>query len=114
MMLAMSGPRGDDEGRRASEPSLGEELSGGSGGTPAGLAFLLSQLGIYAAQQFSERVATLGLTPALAGLLRAIATTPGQSQQALARHLKIQPSRVVAFVDDLEGRGLIERRPNAQ
>ena len=114
MLPAMSGPRGADGGRRASERSLGDDLPGGSGGTPAGLAFLLSQLGIYAAQQFSERVATLGLTPPLAGLLRAIATTPGQSQQALARHLKTQPSRIVAFVDDLEGRGLIERRRNAR
>ena len=81
---------------------------------PIGAAFLLTQLGAHAAEQFAGRIAAIGLTPPLAGLLRAIVTVPGQSQQALARHLRTQPSRIVAFVDDLEGRELIERRRNPQ
>lgn len=77
-----------------------------------GPAFLLAQLGAYAAGRFAERIAELDLTPPQTGLLRAVAATPGQSQQALARHLGTPPSRLVALVDRLDERGLIERRRN--
>ncbi|HEY7054554.1 MAG TPA: MarR family winged helix-turn-helix transcriptional regulator [Mycobacterium sp.] len=77
-----------------------------------GVAFLLAQLGHHAAEKFSERIASVGLTPPQAGILRAVAANPGRSQQALSSRLRLLPSRVVAFVDDLEQRGLVERRPN--
>ncbi|MDT5009887.1 MAG: hypothetical protein QOH57_1504 [Mycobacterium sp.] len=77
-----------------------------------GVAFLLAQLGHHAAEMFGERIAALDLTPPQAGILRAIAAAPGRSQQALSSQLKVLPSRVVVFVDDLESRGYIERRPN--
>jgi DNA-binding MarR family transcriptional regulator len=77
-----------------------------------GVAFLLAQLGQHAAQLFAERVAALGLTPPHAGILRAIATGEGRSQQALSGQLGLLPSRVVAYVDDLEDRGYVERRRN--
>lgn len=75
-------------------------------------AFLLAQLGAHAARRFAERVAALDLTPPQAGLLRAVATRPGQSQQELARHLDTPPTRVVTLVDALEKRGALERRRN--
>jgi len=78
----------------------------------AGAAFLLTQLGTHAAQAFAERIATLDLTPPQTGLLRAIAQQPGRSQQALATHLDTAATRLVALVDDLEQRGLVERRRN--
>lgn len=78
-----------------------------------GIAFLLAQLGHLAAERFATRVAELDLTPPQAGILRAIAAEQGRSQQALADVLGLLPSRVVAFVDDLEQRGLVERRRNA-
>src|SRR5215207_4178980 len=84
----------------------------GDGPPAAGSAFLLTQLGTYAAQEFATRVAELDLTPPQAGLLRAIALEPGQSQQALARHLGTPASRLVALVDGLDERGLVERRRN--
>ena len=77
-----------------------------------GGAFLLAQLGHHAAERFTERIAALDLTPPQAGILRAIATDPGRSQQALSSQLQLLPSRMVAFVDDLEERGYVERRPN--
>jgi DNA-binding MarR family transcriptional regulator len=111
----MSPCQGAEEGERAGDPSGSAGIpSGGAGSPPVGVAFLLAQLGAHAAEQFAVPIATVGLTPPQVGLLRAIAVTPGQSQQALARHLRTQPSRVVAFVDDLEGRGLVERLPNPQ
>ncbi|MCW0215435.1 MAG: MarR family winged helix-turn-helix transcriptional regulator [Pseudonocardia sp.] len=77
-----------------------------------GSAFLLAQLGSYAASRFAERIAEIGLTPPQTGLLRAIAARPGQSQQALATLLGTPPSRLVTLVDGLDERGLVERRRN--
>lgn len=79
---------------------------------PVGAAFLLTQLGAHAAQRFAQRVSELDLTPPQCGLLRAVATAPGRSQQALAAHLGTPPTRLVALVDGLEQRGLVERRRN--
>jgi DNA-binding MarR family transcriptional regulator len=87
-------------------------MSSASDGHRGGVAFLLAQLGHHAAERFSERIAALDLTPPHAGILRAIAAAPGRSQQALSTQLGLLPSRVVAFVDDLEDRGYLERRPN--
>ncbi len=77
-----------------------------------GVAFLLAQLGHHAATQFAEQMASLDLTPPHAGILRAIASGPGGSQQSLAQQLGLLPSRVVAYVDELEDRGYVERRRN--
>ena len=77
-----------------------------------GSAFLLTQLGTHAAHEFAARVSALDLTPPQAGLLRAIAVGPGRSQQALAQHLGTPATRLVALVDGLEQRGLVERRRN--
>jgi DNA-binding MarR family transcriptional regulator len=76
------------------------------------IAFLLTQVGAQAAMRFAERLAPLGLTPPQAGLLRAVGTEPGRSQQALATQLGVLPSRLVALIDELEHDGLLERRPN--
>src|ERR1700759_5790565 len=77
-----------------------------------GVAFLLAQLGHHAAALFAEQIATIDLTPPHAGILRAIASEPGGSQQALSEQLGLLPSRVVAYVDELEDRGYVERRRN--
>jgi DNA-binding MarR family transcriptional regulator len=58
-------------------------------------------------------VAELDLDPAQTGVLHLIARAPGQSQQALADRLGVAPSRVVALVDGLEGRGLLARQRSA-
>jgi DNA-binding MarR family transcriptional regulator len=79
---------------------------------PAGVAFLVAQVGGLAAARFAERLQPLGMDPPQAGLLRAIAGTPGLSQQALSTHLGLLPSRLVALVDALETEGLVERRRN--
>ncbi len=76
------------------------------------MAFLLSQLGHRSASVFADLIATIDLTPPHAGILRAIAAEPGRSQQALSGQLGLLPSRVVAYVDELEDRGYVERRRN--
>jgi DNA-binding MarR family transcriptional regulator len=77
-----------------------------------GAAFLLAQVGAHAAAKFGERLAELKLIPAHAGIVRVLAATPGITQQALASALQTQPSRLVALVDELESKGLLERRPH--
>jgi DNA-binding MarR family transcriptional regulator len=71
-------------------------------------------VGAHAAARFAERISELGVIPTDVGLLRMIATQPGRSQQSLAEELGVVPSRVVALVDNLERKGLIERRRNPQ
>jgi DNA-binding MarR family transcriptional regulator len=75
-----------------------------------GAAFLLSQLGFHSATLWKERLAPLGVDPRQAMLLRHVAASAGQSQQALGRAMRIPASRMVALVDELERRGLLERR----
>ena len=77
-----------------------------------GVAFLLSQLGHRSASIFADLIASIDLTPPHAGILRAISADPGRSQQALSGQLGLLPSRVVAYVDELEHRGYVERRRN--
>ncbi|HXX88938.1 MAG TPA: MarR family winged helix-turn-helix transcriptional regulator [Acidimicrobiales bacterium] len=80
---------------------------------PAGsVGFLLSQLGAAGSRGFGMQLAPLGIEPRQFAMLRYIASAEGQSQQALGSALHIPASRMVALVDELEERGLLERRPN--
>jgi DNA-binding MarR family transcriptional regulator len=81
---------------------------------PRGTAFLLAQVGAHAAARFAERISELGVIPADVGLLRMIATQPGRSQQSVAEEMGVVPSRIVALVDNVERKGLVERRRNPQ
>ena len=83
---------------------------GGRGST----AFLLAQVGAHAASQFGGRLARLRLSRPHAGILRLISQSPGLSQQELGRRLAILPSRLVALLDELQEKGLIERRQNTE
>jgi DNA-binding MarR family transcriptional regulator len=88
-----------------------QDQSGARPKTQGGAAFLLAQVGAHAASKFAERLAELKLLPAHAGVFRTLASRPGITQQALATALGALPSRLVALIDDLEARGLLERRP---
>jgi DNA-binding MarR family transcriptional regulator len=77
---------------------------------PRSTAFLLAQVGARAAASFATRLQELDLVPAHTGALRAIAGNPGISQQVLASLLGMVPSRLVSLLDELERRGLVERR----
>jgi DNA-binding MarR family transcriptional regulator len=87
------------------EPPVADEA-------PRSVGFLVSQLGFFSSKRFAEALAPLGIAPREFLLLRFVAASAGQSQQALAQQLGVPPSRMVALVDDLSERGLIERRPD--
>lgn len=78
---------------------------------PSTLAFLLSQVGIHASKRFAERIAKIDLNPPLFRVLNLIDAAEGTAQQAIGAAAEIPPSRMVALVDELEQRGLVERRP---
>jgi len=76
------------------------------------VGFLLSQLGAAGSRGFTAELAPLGIEPRQFAMLRYVAAAEGRSQQALGTALAIPASRMVALVDELEGRSLLERRPN--
>jgi DNA-binding MarR family transcriptional regulator len=92
-----------------------DQEAGARGPVGAGsAAFLVAQVGAHAAARFAERLSALGLSPSHAGILRILAASPGLSQRALAERLDILPSRLVALLDELEERGLLDRRDDPE
>ena len=76
------------------------------------VGFMVSSIGYAVGRRFHQVLAPLQLEPREFALLRAVGAAEGQSQQSIAERLQIPPSRMVAFVDALEARGLLERRHN--
>jgi len=81
---------------------------------PENLAFLLSQVGIHASSRFAARLAEVDLQPALFRVLNLVDAAEGRSQQEIAKAVQAPPSRMVGFVDELEQRGLVERRADPE
>ena len=77
-----------------------------------GFAYLLVQLGLHLARRFAEQLAPLGLEPRHFGMLTRLAANEGRSQQAIGELMGLNPTRMVFLVDELEKRGLVERRRN--
>src|SRR5712691_3056494 len=75
-------------------------------------AYVLVQLGFHVAGTFSKRLAPLGLEPRHVGMLTRLAANEGRSQQAIGELIGLNPTRMVFVVDELEQRGLVERRRN--
>jgi DNA-binding MarR family transcriptional regulator len=73
-------------------------------------SFLLSQLGLQSAQRFTAALAPLGITPNRFGVLAQLARQEGRTQQELATALGLHRNSMVGLIDDLEARGLVERR----
>ena len=86
----------------------------GSTSTPPfrSVGFMLSSLGYAVSRRFHDVLAPLELEPSEFAVLRAVGFSEGQSQQALAERLHISASHMVAIVDRLQERGLVERRPH--
>jgi DNA-binding MarR family transcriptional regulator len=74
--------------------------------------YLLSRVGFYAQRQFSARIEELGLTPRMWGALNVLDAEGAISQQGLGKSIGMDPSTMVSTIDELESRGLVERRPH--
>ena len=82
--------------------------------TPAPLlesiAFLITRVHFRMHRDFSAVLAPLGIEPRHKGCLAALHASGPISQAELARILGVSAASVVQMVDDMEARGLVERR----
>ena len=101
---------GDAGAYRGFVPVEGVNLPGP--GRPQSVGFTISTTGYALARAFRELLAPMGLEPKVFALLASVASSEGVTQQAIAERMRVAPSRMVAFVDSLEERGLLERRQN--
>jgi DNA-binding MarR family transcriptional regulator len=60
----------------------------------------------------AEELESIGLTPALFGLLNVLEARPGTNQQEIGAAMGIDPSTMVSLIDQLEDAGLAKRRPH--
>jgi DNA-binding MarR family transcriptional regulator len=80
-----------------------EELAGYTG-------FLLGYLGERSRRNFVALLEPHGFHPREFGLMTVMAKRPGITQLELASLARVDPSSMVALLDDLEERGIAERR----
>lgn len=77
------------------------------------IPFLVTRLHVRMHRDFSELLRPLGIEPRHVGALTALRSTGPVAQAELARHLGVSDPAVVQIVDELEQRGLVERRRTA-
>jgi DNA-binding MarR family transcriptional regulator len=86
--------------QHVAETALGEDAN-----------FLLARANALAITEGNSALAEHGLRVRSYSVLVLAAAEAGPSQRELAEILRLDPSQVVALVDELEGRGLVDRRP---
>ncbi len=93
-------------------------VMGENGSIPAELAaypgYLLVRLGESARQRFHAALAPEGLHPRHFGVMTMVAAHPGITQHRLYEKTAIDPSSMVAVIDELERMGLAERKPHPE
>jgi MarR family transcriptional regulator for hemolysin len=62
--------------------------------------------------RITESLETVDLTPPLFGLLNILGAREGAIQQELSSAMGVDPSTMVALIDELETSGLAKRRPH--
>lgn len=76
--------------------------------------YLLARLGEVSRRRFHKALEPERLHPRDFGVMTMVAAQPGMSQQQLHEKTAIDPSSMVAVIDELEARGLAERRPHPE
>lgn len=74
------------------------------------IATLLARVGGTQANAFAALLAPLDLRPKQFGLMNVVALAEGPSQGEIGAAMGIDPSGLIATIDDLEERGWLERR----
>jgi DNA-binding MarR family transcriptional regulator len=72
--------------------------------------YLISRLGFVGSRRFAELLATMGLTTRTWGAMNALDHEGDVTQQQLGRAIGMDPSSMVATIDELEAKGWVERR----
>lgn len=81
-------------------------------GSSNSIGFMLSKVGAAVAAKFGKLVGEFGLVPRQFFVLNLISQHEGESQQAIAESIGVAKSQMVAVVDELEEKKLLERRIN--
>jgi DNA-binding MarR family transcriptional regulator len=76
----------------------------------AEIAYLLTRLGARQSTAFAELLRPLDLRPKQFAILNLLALHDGPSQQRLGALMDLDPSGLISTIDELEGRGWLERR----
>src|ERR1700732_4228374 len=76
------------------------------------LLFLLHDVARLLRVDADKRARQHGMTRAQWGILIWLERQPGLSQKELAEILEVEPITVARLIDRLEGRGMVERRPD--
>lgn len=74
--------------------------------------YLMARLGEASRRRFHKALEPEGLHPRHFGVMTMLAAHPGMSQHQLHEKTAIDPSSMVSVIDELEARGLAERRPD--
>ncbi len=74
--------------------------------------YLLARLGDASRRRVQKALEPENLHPKHFGVMTMVAAHPGMTQQQLHEKTAIDPSSMVAVIDELEDRGLAERRPD--
>jgi DNA-binding MarR family transcriptional regulator len=72
--------------------------------------FLLNFLGEKSRKRFIAALAPHGIHPRVFGLMTVLAERPGITQQELASFGNVDPSSMVALLDEMEAQGIAERK----
>lgn len=97
--------------QRSNPPTPARQLSFGVLPGLVGYQLRLAQLALFS--DFNQALAEFEITPGLFGAMVVIDANPGLKQNELARAVKLDRSTVVAVIDKLEARQLVERRAAA-
>ncbi|KHL12172.1 UNVERIFIED_CONTAM: hypothetical protein LK11_38015 [Mumia flava] len=73
---------------------------------------MLSVAAAAAGRNVNVALETVALRARTFSILELVACVDGINQRRLADTLQLNPSQIVALVDDLVGEGLVERRPD--
>ncbi|MBV8990170.1 MAG: MarR family transcriptional regulator [Solirubrobacterales bacterium] len=72
--------------------------------------YLISRMGMVAQKQFAERLEQLDLTTRMWGALNVLEAEGAITQGSLCKSVGMDPSSMVSTIDELEAKGLVERR----
>lgn len=101
-------------------PAAGTGTAVGDAGGPAGTGlaadpgFLLARARAVGDAAVNAALAPVGLKVRSLSVLWLAVEGGGPSQREVGQFLGLDPSQVVGLVDELQGRGLLERRPDAR
>lgn len=79
---------------------------------PELIGYHLRRAQVHLFTDFTRTMTEAQMTPGQFGVVSLIGANPGLTQSALARAVGIERSTMVAVIDSLQDRGLVERRPS--